>query len=464
MKIMKFILTLSVLTLILVFSGILCSGVSAENITAEATIVSGDKNLDKLRDENPVEEENSNGRYSYSRVKFNAGDTITITHTEKITGVYVIWQQIYGQWSLSSDGKIQDCGKNGFLHEYVAIDAPSTQITLTLPACETEICQIYAFTEGELPAWVQVWNPPCEKADLMLLSTHSDDEHLFFAGVLPTAVQQKLKVQVVYMTNHWDTANRPHEQINGLWAVGIRNYPIVGPFPDDADTLSRNGEAVSATLERSIDIFGEQKLIDFQIEIIEKFKPQVIIAHDTEGEYHHGAHMANTWSLQKALEQSSWNVPKTYIHLWPENTVTMNWDQPLSEFGGMTAYEVSKLGYACHDSQHWTWFTKWLKGDGINSASDIQKYSPCKYGLYRTTVGSDTGKNDFMENITPYPDPTAEPVPTEEPAPSTAPDTEKNNKGPEKAEDNTIWITVLLLIAAAVLIGYAAFHKNRIKE
>lgn len=462
MKKIHLLFTAVLLTGILISLGCFTMCVSAADVSSYVTIDASGKDISALRDENPLEEENPNGRYKYTRVSFSANDTITLKYSEKIAGVYIIWHKVYGEWALTSGGTQQVCGKNGFLHEYVPIENPSSEITLTLPDRETMICEIYAFTEGDLPEWVQVWNPPCEKADILLLSTHSDDEHLFFGGILPTyAGQQKLKVQVVYMTNHWDTDNRPHEQINGLWAVGVRNYPIVGPFPDDADTLSRSGEAVSDTLSRSIEIFGENKLIDFQKEILERFEPQVVIAHDIEGEYHHGAHMANTWSLQKALNQSSWNVPKTYIHLYSENKITMNWDEPLSEFGGKTAYEVSKLGYACHDSQHWTWFTRWLQGDGINKASDITKYSPCEYGLYRTTVGADTGKNDFMENITPYADPTPQPTATEVPAPSVSPDTDDKDNNPEEASDYTLLITVLLLAAVAVIIVFAAVRRKK---
>ena len=72
--------------------------------------------------------------------------------------------------------------------------------------------------------------------------------------------------------------------------------------------------------------------------------------------------------------------------------------------GGKTAYEMSKLGFACHRSQHYTWFSDWLSGARGNytKATDIKKYSPTEYGLYRTTVGADTGVGgwDFFENLT----------------------------------------------------------------
>lgn len=422
----------------------------AADITESLQITAGDKsNTDKIKDGS-----------TYTRESFAPGEQLTLRASEEISGIYIIWQKIYGSWQLSSGGSTQNCGENGFLHEYVAVESPSAEITLTLPDKDTEICEIYAFTQGELPDWVQVWNPPCEQADIMLLSTHSDDEQLFFLGILPTyAGQRGLKVQVVYMTNHWDTESRPHEQLNGLWTVGVRSYPIIGIFPDDADTLSQSGEAVSETLARSLDIFGRDQLIAFQKEMLERFRPQVVIAHDVEGEYHHGAHMANTWSLQQALETSSWNVPKVYIHLWKENEITMDWDQPLSAFGGKTAYEVSKLGYACHESQQWTWFTRWIQGEGINKASDIEKYSPCQYGLYRTTVGPDEQKNDFMEHITPYTDPTPEPSATPEPTGQTvrstpAPEAPNSNTAGSKISAPLIGATVLLAAVFVILIFF----------
>jgi hypothetical protein len=49
-------------------------------------------------------------------------------------------------------------------------------------------------------------------------------------------------------------------------------------------------------------------------------------------------------------------------------------------------------------------FVEWIYGtDGkLTKASQIKKYSPCQFGLYRSTVGADVLKNDFLENITTY--------------------------------------------------------------
>ena len=76
----------------------------------------------------------------------------------------------------------------------------------------------------------------------------------------------------------------------------------------------------------------------------------------------------------------------------------------------MTAFEVTqKLGYPCHESQQYTWFTKWINwvnmsvgGTPITKATQIVDNNPCKFGLYRSTVGEDVLKNDFLENIVTY--------------------------------------------------------------
>ena len=86
-----------------------------------------------------------------------------------------------------------------------------------------------------------------------------------------------------------------------------------------------------------------------------------------------------------------WDTPKTYLHLYGENKLTMDLRQPLSNMNGRTAVEVAKDAYLKHDSQQWCWFY----------VSDEYEYSCADFGLYRTTVGTDTG-NDMLENIVTY--------------------------------------------------------------
>ena len=264
-----------------------------------------------------------------------------------------------------------------------------------------------------MPEYVEVWEKPCEQADLLLLSTHSDDEQLFFLGLLPTYVSKGAYVQVVYFTNHNDTPKRLHEQLHGLYTVGIKNYPIMGIVPDEYST-TLNGAI--ANLKASN--ITEEDALKFQVENIRRFKPQVIVGHDEKGEYSHGQHILNTYLLEKAILKANdesydeisvqkygkWQISKLYLHLYPNNQITMNYDIPLEQFGGKTAYQVSKEGYSKHLSQQWTWFTGWINGKNniYTKATDITKYSPLTYGLYYTNVGEDIEKNDMFENLKYY--------------------------------------------------------------
>ncbi|MBQ4066922.1 MAG: PIG-L family deacetylase, partial [Clostridia bacterium] len=312
------------------------------------------------------------------------------------------------------------------------------------------------------------------------------DEQLFFAGVLPYyAGERAAAVQVVYLISHFDTHERPHEQLNGLWAVGIRNYPVISDFPD----------LYSESLEGAISAFEAkgctyEDFTAFIVENIRRFKPQVLVTHDINGEYGHGTHIYCTDVVTKSLPSISdasfcpesaekygtWDVPKTYLHLYEENSITMNWDIPLEAFGGKTAFEMTVIGFSYHKSQHWTWFNDWIHGKAgapVTKATDIKTYSPCLYGLYRTTVGADVAGGDFLENITLYKDqlPPAQVTPETEPPVTgsseptdTAPAADSSESVANGARSPVVLVAIILIVALAILMIYLIFsskNKNR---
>lgn len=116
----------------------------------------------------------------------------------------------------------------------------------------------------------------------------------------------------------------------------------------------------------------------------------------------HGVHQLNAWLLCQAVEQcedptvdpasaecyGTFTVQKTYLHLYPENSITVDVQTPLSCFGGKTAYEKAVDAFAHHKSQQ-QWF----------SVEHAGRYDFRKFGLYRSTVGENTG-NDPFEHVT----------------------------------------------------------------
>ena len=391
MKKLLFILTIIIIPI----------NVFAKDITNISSITINSEKISKITDGN----ENS-----YISVEKNK--VINITSEENIEGLYIIYDLKSQTGTIKGNGKTVEIGNDGFLHEYIDLKEISLTKEIELSYNDNvKIGEIYVLSEGELPDFVEVWETPCKEADLLLFTTHSDDEQLFFLGLLPTYVSKEAYVQVVYFANHNDNPKRLHEQLHGLYTVGIRNYPIMGLIPDAySETLNgaiKNIEKAGLTVEDAT---------NFEVEMIRRFKPLVVVGHDEMGEYSHGQHILNTHVLKIALEKTNdknyhsesyekygvWDVPKTYLHLYQENQIIMNYDEPLEYFGGKTAYEVSKEGYKKHLSQQWTWFTKWINGsnNSYKKATEIKTYSPLQFGLYRTTVGEDINKNDMFENLT----------------------------------------------------------------
>lgn len=344
-----------------------------------------------------------------------AGAAVTITSEAEISSLYVIFDRIYGAWTLSDGTADITCGENGYLHEYIDVaerfgHAPNT-LTLTFAERDCSLSEVHVFGAGEAPSWVQVWEPPCEEADLVLFSTHIDDEQLFFAGVLPYyAGECGLDVQVVYFTDPFSYHDRPHEQLNGLWTVGVRHYPVSGELVD-----MRSYTAAEAYAHQRAYGFTREDIVRFQVEMLRRFRPHVVVGHDINGEYGHGQHMINSETLMEGLDLAAdasydpdsaalygvWDTPKAYIHLWPENPIVMDWDVPLEAFGGRTAFQMSQEGFRCQKSQLGLWLDGWIFGQNgsITKASQITQYSPCNYGLYRTRVGPDAAGGDMFENI-----------------------------------------------------------------
>lgn len=338
------------------------------------------------------------GRYT-TKLTLPAHTEICIQTEQRISGLYLIWDRAPGPWALrvveEERTSMVLLGTNGWIHEYVALEEPSCDISIMLSNREATLCEIGLFGEGDLPEYVQVWDEPYADADMLLLPTHADDEHLFFGGIMPYyAGERGYKVQVAYLTNHWAEPYRPHELLNGLWEVGIRNYPIIGEFID----------YYADNLEYAKGLYNPDRVVEYQVELIRRFRPEVIIGHDIGGEYGHGVHMLNTWALMQAIdlaadeayrttwdgEQETFRVSKVYLHLYPDRAVTMNWDKPLSRFGGRTALDMAKAGFAQHISQQ-KWFS--VRTEGVHD---------CRaFGLYDTVVGDDPDwlEPDFFHNI-----------------------------------------------------------------
>lgn len=383
--------------------------VNAQELSFEAGNFEVEHNIDQQASKLDISISSSGGQNcnplqddSYSSsVSFSETDIITITSETPMYGIYLIWDLPAVEWTLSyrspsSEIISKTCGTNGFLHEYISI--PEGTISCTVSFFKSaRLSDIFCYSSGNLPNNVQVWQPSCEKADMLVFSTHADDEILFLGGPLVTyGSRNDTDVQVVYMCEFWSTQKiREHEKLDGLWECGIRHYPVNGDFKD----------LYSMSLETAMQQYNYDNLVEFVTEQIRRFKPQICLTQDLNGEYGHGGHRILVKAFCEAVDNCSnadfcaasaknygvHNVQKAYLHLYEQGKINLDLRTPIAALENRTGLDVLKNAYKKHVSQQGWWFY----------VSDEYQYSCASFGLYRTTVGADT-KNDMFEHIATY--------------------------------------------------------------
>ena len=341
----------------------------------------------------------------YTDYSFPGGTTLTLTADSEIHALYVIFGTYPGDWTLLSGGAEQLCGQNGFLHECVCLEKPGASVQLVLPEDGVIIRDVYAFSDGYLPPFVQTW---CriredEGADILAFSTHYDDELLFFGGLIPYySGVRGLRVQVAYMTSNYlsDFSNyrfRPHEALDGLWTAYTHFYPVTNEVPD----VTCNG------YRDAVRKYGEDQFVAFQVEQIRRFKPLVVVTQAEDGEYGHGAHILTALSLERAVEAAAdpaqfpesaerygvWDTPKTYLHYYgdPDEYTWLSYEILSPQLGFRSPFEVAQEAYRQHKTQQ-QWVGFYIYGFG-------HPFDSHRFGLYRSLVGPDEMKNDLMEHV-----------------------------------------------------------------
>lgn len=352
---------------------------------------------------------------------------ITAPEGKPIAGLYVCFGNMPESWEIQTSDDGRDWftavpGDTRFLHAYVALPQPAQHVRLAVTSekkTALRINDLFVLSEGDLPDWVQVWQPTEEKADILFLSTHPDDELIFFGGAIPTyAVEQQRKVVVAYFTR--SNTTRSSELLNGLWHMGVRTYPVIGNFKD---SYAKNLKAAYKSAG------GKNKVNEWIVGLYRQYKPEVVVTQDTNGEYGHKQHMMIADAAQNCIALAAnedeftastiaygtWQVKKLYLHLYPENQITFDWTVPLKSMNGATGIELAEEAYTLHKTQ---------ASSGMSVTETGTKYDNRVFGLAFTTVGEDVRKDDFLENIYDAPgsydaaanNVEATPAPTEVPA------------------------------------------------
>ncbi len=264
------------------------------------------------------------------------------------------------------------------------------------------------------------WQARPEKAQLMIISAHPDDESIFFGGAYPyyTQVRQLPTVSVSMTSGDYGRVPeiREAEFRNATWAYGLRNQPIFPRFKDsgtrDLDIIwnlwSGDGSGIEA---------GKEKATRTLAKWIRRYQPEVVLTHDFDGEYGHGDHIATAWATSWAVAMAAdsaidvdglpaWQVKKLYIHNYdptsPNGTVPIFhdfWQETSIDSDGdgtpdQTPIDTANVGSDFHVTQGQpNVSTCYASGE---TSSGWEPF-PCEWwGLYSSTVGDDTVEPDFI--------------------------------------------------------------------
>ena len=268
----------------------------------------------------------------------NANATLTIESKTPIAYLYVQYLTEPDHSyivSVSQDGSSYIpaviAAKNGFLDELITLPEPSCHVQLNVGKAGDAVTGLAVYGEGTFPKDLPAWQPTAEKCDIMVLSAHPDDDMLWMGGTLPYYGGEKEMNAVCLYMSHQKRIRQTEAQ-RGLWTCGIKQYPVFAGFED----------IYSMTLKDALDGWPEKKVMAYLVEQVRKLKPEVVVTHDVNGEYGHGAHRLCAYIMPKVFDAAAdpaqypesyekygaWQIKKLYLHLYSENQIELMWDTP----------------------------------------------------------------------------------------------------------------------------------------
>lgn len=230
------------------------------------------------------------------------------------------------------------------------------------------------------------------KTELMIVPTHMDDELIFFGGILPYYSKYlNRKTALVFTCDNGD--KRKKQERESLNVMGLTELE-----PEFLGFLGNFRLVEKETWQKKTD----DGLILEMVRAIRKNRPNVIVTHDTNGEYGHSQHILTTFILTRALQKcanpnydeksvenfGTWMPKKVYIHLYPKNEIKLDYSQPLKCYNEQNAFDMAHQALQKHPNA--------LKSYRVYYTGD--QYDSSKFGLYYSSVGPDKNA-DLFDNL-----------------------------------------------------------------
>ncbi len=361
------------LILVILLAGCALAETEAPDLTSRCTIsLTGKNDVKNLRD---------HFFKSYAESKSAKNPVLKISSPEPVYGLYLCFRSMPAyevQVDRGNGWETVYAGNPDFLHAFYELDGATNIRVLGVPskASVMGFNEVTVFGAGKIPEWVQRWEPTPEKTDLLFVIGDPDEELLFLGGAIPVyAVEKGHSVALACVA--YDNPSRRSELLNSLWSMGYRSYPIIG-------NSARPDKKAS-----------DKKNTAFIIGAVQKCRPEVIVTMDEKGEgknaYRKLAAELCKLAFDKAAEgENGWQAKKLYLHLYGKDPTVLDWTQPLKSQKGLDGIGAARYAYLYYKTQDST--DKDVLSDGV-------KYPNNTFGLYKSLVGDDVEKNDFLENI-----------------------------------------------------------------
>ncbi len=322
--------------------------------------------------------------------------TLTVTGSGPLYGLYLCFQNMPDEYEIrvknGGDWETFCEGDTRFHHVYYSLEGvESVQVYARGDGKQVMgFNEVYLFGDGEVPGWVQRWNPTPEKADILFVTARPEEELLYLGGAIPYyACEKDSNVALACMS--FVNTTRRSELLNGLWSMGYRNYPFIGSFGNI------NAKSTAAAYKSA----GEEKVLSWLTGVIRSCRPEVIVGPDAAGEGNNGMRMMLADACQKCFdlaadegkyEGEAWEPQKLYLHLYGSAgaQTVFDWEKPLASLGGKTGRGLAYYAYLFHKTQDDT--EKTVFGTGSTYANNT-------FGLVSSRVGEDSAREDFLENI-----------------------------------------------------------------
>ena len=370
---MKKTLLAALIVLLILLAGCAFAETEAPDLTSRCTIsLTGTSNVKNLRD-----------HYfkTYVECKGKKDPALKITSPEPVYGLYLCFRSMPAyevQVDRGSGWETVYEGSPDLLHAFFELDGVTSSRVLGVASKPITMGfnEVTVFGAGKIPEWVQRWEPTPEKTDLLFVIGDPDEELLFLGGAIPVyAVENGHSAAVACVA--YDNPSRRSELLNSLWSMGYRSYPIIG-------SIARPNKKAT-----------DKKNISFIIDTVQKCRPEVIVTMDEKGEggnaYRKLAAELCKYAFDKAAEgENGWQAKKLYLHLYGNDPTVLDWTQPLESQKGLDGIGSARYASLYYKTQDNT--KKDVLREGV-------KYPNNTFGLYKSLVGEDVEKNDFLENI-----------------------------------------------------------------